>query len=395
MVDDRDDAHDAHAPTLISGDDASLPTLAVGGAVPAPSSVLPMAGPRYTLGAQIGRGGMGEVVGAYDEQIGRDVAVKRILAPAPSADELARFLREARVQGRLEHPAIVPVHDLGFDAQGRPYFVMKRLVGEAMSDLLQRMKASTDPEQAATIRRRLLRAFVDVCMALELAHGRQIVHRDLKPANLMLGDFGDVYVLDWGVARVVGDEPADPQTPHLVPSTDLDSGMTRVGAILGTPAYMAPEQLVGEAATPASDIYALGCVLFEIVAGEPLHARTRTAGSLVTGIEARPSTKRPEAPPELDAVCVRATALDPALRYPSARSLADAVQAFLDGDRDLAVRRALALVHLGRAQAALARNARSEAMREAGRSLALDPESPDAALLVTQFMLEPPAQTPP
>ncbi|CAN5887105.1 hypothetical protein BH11MYX3_BH11MYX3_25990 [soil metagenome] len=356
-----------------------------------------MEGERYTLGSLIGEGGMGEVVLAFDEQIGREVAVKRIRAENPSADELSRFMREARVQGRLQHPAVVPVHDLSFDRRGKPYFVMKRLQGTTMSALLERLRSGAEDE--ATVRRRLLRAFADVCLAIEFAHSEGIIHRDLKPANIMLGDFGEVYVLDWGVARAVT-EPQDDSgaVPPSMQDLSLDSGETRAGTVLGTPAYMSPEQLAGDRAGPAADIYALGCLLYEIAASAPLHVGRRSLTAILKPIDARPSAKRPDSPPELDAICERATQLDPANRFSSARALGDVVQAFLDGDRDLAVRRELAQHHIGAAKAALARttdeDSRREAMRAAGRALALDPTASEAADLVTRLMLEPPKTTP-
>jgi serine/threonine-protein kinase len=372
---------------------------------------------RYTLGALLGHGGMGEVLLATDEHIGREVAVKRIRATDPSSEELSRFVREARVQGRLEHPAVVPVHDLGVDRDGRPYFVMKRLSGTDMSELLRRLGAGAEADEMDR-RRLLLRAFVDVCLAVEFAHSRGVIHRDLKPANIMLGDFGEVYVLDWGVARAVsdGDAPGDPEAPGsaVEPAADggaaaaippsgvhdlgLDTGDTRVGTVLGTPPYMAPEQLVGERAGSAADIYALGCILYEIAAGAQLHARTRAVGDAFVQIDARPSQRRLDAPPELDAICERATRVAPAERYPSARALGNAVQAFLDGDRDVALRRELAGQHLAEAREALARGDaeqhRRDAIRAAGRALALDPTAAGAADLVTHLMLTPPTAVP-
>jgi serine/threonine-protein kinase len=356
---------------------------------------------RYSVGALLGQGGMGEVLLATDEQIGREVAVKRIRAANPSSEELSRFVREARVQGRLEHPAVVPVHDLGVDREGRPYFVMKRLSGTDMGELLKRLASSAEPDEADR-RRLLLRAFVDVCLAVEFAHSRGIVHRDLKPANIMLGDFGEVYVLDWGVSRAITDDDRAPAAPPSAASSAqdlaLDTGDTRVGTLLGTPPYMAPEQLAGDRAGPAADTYALGCILHEIAAGEQLHARTRAVGEAFLPIDARPSRKRPDSPPELDAICDRATRVDPAERYPSARALGNAVQAFLDGDRDLEVRRELARHHLNEAREALARGEgeqhRRDAMRAAGRALALDPTATEAADLVTHLMLTPPRAVP-
>ena len=234
-------------------------------------------GTRYRFGEVLGEGGMGEVLLAHDEHIGRDVAVKRIRATQPSPEELSRFVREARVQGCLEHPAVVPVHDLAVDRDGRPFFVMTRLTGTTMLELLGKLRAGSEADAAAA-RRRLLHAFADVCLAVEFAHSRGIIHRDLKPANIMLGDFGEVYVLDWGVARALTE--ADPDGPPsasrpFAADLTLETGDTLIGTVLGTPAYMAPEQLAGDRAGPAADIYALGCILYEITAGVALHAQGR------------------------------------------------------------------------------------------------------------------------
>jgi serine/threonine-protein kinase len=227
------------------------------------------------------------------------------------------------------------------------------------------------------------------------------VHRDIKPANIMLGDFGEVYVLDWGIARTIDagapeDEPTvlSPGTPSPPLAAELvDDLQTRPGAILGTPAYMAPELRLGAPADPATDIYALGCVLHEIATGVQLHARS-------TAFRMAMATSAPggEGPPELAAICARATSIDRATRFASARALGGAVQAFLDGDRDLAARRELARHHIEEARAALARGDDAEdrrsAMRAAGRALALDPTATEAADLVTRLMHEPPRRVP-
>jgi len=358
-------------------------------------------GARYRFGEILGEGGMGEVLLAHDEHIGRDVAVKRIRATQPSAEELSRFVREARVQGRLEHPAVVPVHDLAVDRDGRPFFVMTRLTGTTMFELLGKLRAGSEA-YAVAARRRLLHAFADVCLAVEFAHSRGIIHRDLKPANIMLGDFGEVYVLDWGVARALT-EAADPGGPPsasrpFAAGLTLETGDTLIGTVLGTPGYMAPEQLAGDRAGPAADIYALGCILYEITAGVALHAQGRKLGEARPQPVARPSQHRPDAPPELDAICERATHADPKVRFGSARALGDAVQAFLDGDRDIAARVALAKQHIAEARAALAggesEQERRAAMRAAGHALALDPTATEAADLVTHLMLKPPKQVP-
>ncbi|MCW5801498.1 MAG: serine/threonine protein kinase, partial [Deltaproteobacteria bacterium] len=251
---------------------------------------------RYTLGAMLGKGGMGEVVSARDEQLGRSVAVKRLRAGLDEQDQIvARFVREARIQGRLDHPAIVPVHELWHDAEGRPCFAMKQLAGRTLADVIEKLAAG----DAATVRefpvQRLLRAFAEVCLAIEFAHTRGVVHRDLKPANIVLGDFGEVYVLDWGIARVV-DEPVPAARPSFPDLQLLGDEATSIGAMIGTPGYMPPEQIQGEADVDArADIYALGCVLFELLARSALHPRGREGiGSALAGdVDARPSVRAP------------------------------------------------------------------------------------------------------
>ena len=330
----------------------------------------------YEVGEVLGRGGMGEVVAAHDPNLGRDVAIKRMRADAPPPELVERFLREARIQARLDHPAIVPVHELGRDAAGQPYFTMKRLAGTTMQDVL-----ATAPQS------RLLRAFIDVCLAIEFAHARGIVHRDLKPSNIVLGDYGEVYVLDWGVARVLHD--ADARGTEL-PS---EAGATLAGALLGTPGYMAPEQARGAPDVgPAADTYALGAILFEILAGAPLHGRESPLADTLTNPQASPVARHPDRaiPPELDAACTGALADDASAR-PSARALGERVQRYLDGDRDLERRRVLAAEQLAKATVA---TSRVDAIRLAGRAMALDPESAGAAELVARMLLEPPKTLP-
>ena len=349
-----------------------------------------MIGDRYRLGRRIGKGGMGEVMAARDEQVARDVAIKRMRAAAPSERAIQRFLREAMVQGRLEHPAIVPVHEIGKDSDGLPYFVMKKLTGTPLAKFLE------DP--ATLPLQRVLRAFADVCLAVEFAHVRGVVHRDLKPDNIMLGDFGEVYVLDWGVAKIVGEDDGD--------FADIGSGSgehaTRAGTAMGTPGYMAPEQVRGQSDVDGrADVYTLGCLLFEILAGEPLHPRGNAGmQAALAPVDARPSVRAPDRDiaPELDALCVQATALVRDERIQTARELGERIERYLDGDRDLGLRRSLAREHLDRARAAFAAgdgdDNRRTAMREAAAAIALDPALAGAAELVGRLMLEPPRETP-
>jgi serine/threonine-protein kinase len=323
-------------------------------------------GERYDVGGVIGRGGMGEVLSALDEQIGREVAIKRLHVPRPTAAQLALFLREARIQGRLQHPAIPPVHEIATDPSGRPYFVMKRLSGVTLADVFRDRAA-----HPTLTKQRLLRDFVEVCLAVELAHAHRIVHRDLKPSNILLGELGEVYVIDWGIARELN-------TP------DLPQGL-----VLGTPGYMPPEQARGDAdLDERADVYALGCVLFEILTGR------RPTPDEVSAVSASD-----DVPVELEAICRSATSFDRGTRLGSARELAAAVQRFLDGDRDHERRREIAARHLEAARDAMARSGdeverRQHAMREAGRALALDPTLGGAAQLVGRLMLEPPVTTP-
>ncbi|HEY5927247.1 MAG TPA: serine/threonine-protein kinase [Kofleriaceae bacterium] len=341
-------------------------------------------GARYVLGEIIGKGGMGEVVGATDSQIGRTVAIKRMKHAEPSVHQMTRFFREAMIQGRLDHPAIVPVYEVGVDGEGRPFFVMKKLAGTTLAETI----AGGAPREP------LLRAFVDVCLAVDLAHSRNVVHRDLKPSNVMLGDYGEVYVLDWGIARILSDR--EDVSKDGASSDEETAADTRIG----TYGYMAPEQLRdARSVDQRADVYSLGCVLFEILTREPLHPRGVLAvDTTLAGLDAHPSLRGVDVPPELEALCVAATAVERTQRIPSARDLAGAVQRFLDGDRDLARRHELALAHLDAARAAFADGAeagRATAMREAGRALALDPGLTAAAELVARLMLEPPKTTPP
>jgi serine/threonine-protein kinase len=336
----------------------------VGQRARSPSAPL-IPGERYEMGPPIGRGGMGEVLVAHDVQIGRYVAIKRLRDDDPSPGMLSRFLREARIQGRLEHPAIPPVYELNHDANDRPYFAMRKLEGVSLGDTLR------DPRSPFT-RRRLLNAFVDVCNAIELAHSRGVIHLDLKPSNILLGK----HVIDWGIAREIGATPE---------------------RSVGTPGYMAPEQIRANIALDERvDVYALGCLLFEILTGRPLHPR----GLVAVDSALRGATiSDDDMPIELAGVCRRATAVVRDHRIASARELADAVQCYLDGDRDTARRRELAREHLDAARDALATISdeelrRSTAMREAGRALALDPALPGAAELVGTIMLEPPNRIP-
>ena len=290
---------------------------------------------RYAVRSELGRGGMGVVYLASDASLGRDVALK-VLSRSGDASLLERFEREARITAQLGHPAIVPVHDLGRTAHGDLYYTMPRISGATLSELVRERRAACwgrVPEVPGGLSFfRLLQVFATVCRAVEYAHGRGVIHRDLKPGNVMLGEFGEVFVLDWGLAKAL----THPDGCDA-PGTDLaltPAPGTRIGQLLGTPAFMAPEQACepGEVGPPA-DVYALGGILFVLLTGE-LPRTGRGTGVLLALAQGKPPRRaqdvRPSVPGALDELCRRAMAPAPGDR-PSAAQLADAVEAFLEG----------------------------------------------------------------
>ena len=254
-------------------------------------------GIRYEILERIGQGGMGSVYLAEDIELRRRVALKVMRAPAPHAESESRMRREAQVIARLEHPGIVPVHDIGTLADGRMFYVMKWVRGV---DFESYVAGRSIPD--------LLRVFLKVCEAVAFAHENGVVHRDLKPSNIMVGVFGEVLVLDWGVAKLVGEAPASSLAlPPLPPGMDA---ITLDGAVVGTPGYMAPEQASGNNALidQRSDVYALGTILRHLLAGAS-------------------SVPRP-----LAAISSQAVQQSPELRYGSVAALSADVLHYLDGE---------------------------------------------------------------
>ncbi len=355
---------------------------------------------RYRTRNVLGEGGMGQVVLVHDDQIGRDVALKSMRSEIAEQPRLrARFVREARVQGQLEHPSIVPVYDIGTRGDGTAFFTMKRVRGRTLEDILADVARGDSEARERFTLRKLLSAFATACLAVDFAHSRGVLHRDLKPSNIMLGDFGEVYVLDWGIAKVLAESD---DVPVEDAGTMVGGAATAAGSVLGTPLYMAPEQMRGAPLDRTADVFALGAILFEIVALRPL----RDGGAVLQPADARASIRVPDrdVPPEIEAACVRATATDPTERYATARGLHDAIERYLEGDREIAQRREVARAHGVRAREALDRAAtggsdseteRGRAMQELVRALALDPGDRSLLQMLVRVLSEPPRAAPP
>jgi serine/threonine-protein kinase len=296
--------------------------------------------PRFTLSEHLGRGGMGEVEAVVDNDIGRVVAIKRRRPGLTDREGLERFADEVRTIGRLEHPNIVPVHDVGLDELGRHYFVMKHVEGETLHAILERLRAG-DPE---THRRfgfqERVRVFRGIVEAVAFAHGRGVLHRDLKPANVMVGRHGEVTVLDWGLAR-----PIDPAAPEPAPGAAAGSdgsdriSDTRRGQVLGTPAYMSPEQARGEPLDARSDVYALCVILHEWLGLRHYLADCAGPEAILAGVIAREvplltldrHPAQPPVPMDLLWFIKAGIAKDPAQRYPSVRAMLDRLDARAEG----------------------------------------------------------------
>lgn len=289
---------------------------------------------RYTLTRLHGQGGLGRVWVARDNDLNREVALKELqeeCAENPVAK--SRFLKEAQITGQLEHPNIVPVYELGRRGGDQPFYTMRFLRGQtlrhAISDYHKKRKDGADDPLEL---RRLLGAFVGVCHALAYAHSRGVVHRDVKPSNIAMGDFGEVVLLDWGLAKIAHAE--DNMSATLALSDGASGGETLAGRALGTPSYMAPEQAQGQLDLigPPTDIYGLGSTLFHLISGKPPHKGESTAETLdriIKGETPRARTVEPSVPPALDAICATAMAKSPSDRYAKASDLAEDIQRWL------------------------------------------------------------------
>lgn len=293
-----------------------------------------LSGTRYRLIEPIGHGGMGAVYRAEDLPLGRHVALKVLDAADPSGELAARLAREARVLAQLEHPGIVPVHDVGELGDGRIFYTMKLVRGHRLDRYL-----AESPSLAER-----LRVFARICEAVAFAHSRGVLHRDLKPQNIMVGSFGEVLVMDWGVAKVLkgGDEgeettlaPATPAMAEEPPERTFEGlDTTQHGVVMGTRGYMAPEQARGEIASldARTDVYSLGAVL-RFLLSDGSAAVDTTTSTIGTGDRpARSGSELPaHLPKRLRAIVEKALAPNPEDRYAGADELAEDTQRFLEG----------------------------------------------------------------
>ena len=381
---------------------ASAPTLTTSH-VPAAASAAPTepGAParhlgRFVLSHELGRGGMGQVLEALDPDIGRRVAVKVMLAAAAGdvpdpGPQIRRFVAEARLTGQLEHPGIVPVYDVGVAPDGKLFFVMKKVEGRTLAQALRALRAGDTQAVERFTRFRLLSSFVQVCHAVGYAHRRGVLHRDLKPDNVMLGDDGEVLVLDWGIARIMDDSSSVEDERRVVVAEAPLDGITRTltldGTMIGTPGYMSAEQIRPDLGRldARSDVFSLGAILYEIltwqpayaggegyleallrtVAGPPVDPRAlvararRSAAARAASPEPGPgAAPEPEpVPDEIAEVCMRALSTDREARHASAVDLARAAEAFLEGARrrEEAARRAAEAERSWKEYVALAR----------------------------------------
>jgi PAS domain S-box-containing protein len=339
-------------PSALSQSLAALEPLCYGGTVAGSASLPgsglpstpigdPTAEPRYAFVSLHATGGIGRVWLGRDRQLDREVAIKE-LRPEQAGDAkiAARFLREARLTGQLEHPGVVPVYELASRADSNhPFYAMRLVRGRTLTSAIdayhaKRARGRDEPLDFVA----LLTAFAAVCNTIAYAHSRGVLHRDLKGDNVILGDFGEVIVLDWGLAKLLGQPDEEADTLRAGPEGEQDAGLTVQGEIMGTPAYMAPEQAEGrlDQIDHRTDIYGLGAILYEILTGQPPFVGANTLQVLLKAAWANPTPPRelwPEVPPALEEVCLKAMAKDPRRRYAAAADLAREVQRWQDVQR--------------------------------------------------------------
>lgn len=302
---------------------------------------------RYQTVRPLGAGAMGEVSLEHDNDIGRTVAVKRLSSDSDRTNDLLRFVSEVRTIGQLEHPNIVPIHDVGLDENGRYYFVMKYVDGETLQAIIAKLVAG-DPEYHARYPNEVrLEIILGLLHALQYAHSRGVIHRDVKPANIMVGRYGEVVLMDWGIAKQLRGGwplPGGPARIREEPTSESERLLaTRSDQLIGTPAYMSPEQALGrnDKIDERSDVYSALVVLHELLALRHYFIEHQSLNSMILAIGTEPMTlnrlrishhpRHPPIPAEFVHLLGRGLAKDPAQRFQSASSLIEAIQQILEG----------------------------------------------------------------
>jgi eukaryotic-like serine/threonine-protein kinase len=306
-------------------------------------------GRKYKIEGPVGEGGMGTVLAVKDLHARRTVAMKVLRDPVHASGEWRRrFIREAEVLGQLEHPNIVPLHDLGLDEQGQVFYTMKFVNGATLAEVLEDLKLGRSETAARYPLRQLLGVFQKVCDAVAFAHSRRVIHRDLKPENIMVGDYGEVLVMDWGLAKVlsgdrkreaVGETDLTRRSPAPLPEGESATFETMSGMVMGTPGFMAPEQADGRTAEMdfRTDIYALGGILYKILTLQsPVTGKSAAeviekarAGDIVSPLKSHCAGR--EIPSSLAAVAMKALAFKPEDRYQTVLELQKDLEAYQSG----------------------------------------------------------------
>lgn len=300
---------------------------------------MPEFGEKYIVEKEVGRGGAGRVFLAYDGNVCREVAIKevelsRVAEPEKRDRARKRFLREAKLTAQLEHPHIVPIYDLMVDEQGSTFYVMKYVRGKTLKHAIDECVGDTCEERFEK-RLHLLGPLIDVCEAMAYAHSKGIIHRDLKPGNIVLGEFGQTIILDWGLAKKVAEKETPAEKKSI--SEIFDDGIsTRHDTIMGTPSYMAPEQADQKRGSvdEQSDVYALGALLFFVLTGERIYepGGKQALGGLLSDLPTpSPALRNRCIPPELTAICEKATAKNKADRFRDAGEMVMELCAYRDG----------------------------------------------------------------
>jgi serine/threonine protein kinase/tetratricopeptide (TPR) repeat protein len=301
-------------------------------------AALALAPGRYRLDKFFAKGGMGEIWLAEDQDIGRNVALKRMRAGADD-ERKDQFLREVQITGQLEHPGVVPVHELGEDENGEPFYVMKFIEGRTLTSAIQEYHAPPESGKPAreVLELELLQVFLNVCQTVAFAHSLRIIHRDLKPDNVMVGAYGETLLLDWGLAKTVGEADAPGQPGFVRFSYSGESLATLDGVIKGTPTYMAPEVAEGRVADidEASDIYLLGGTLYHILTNKPPRKAKKVKEMIELARFTPPTPPRqldPRIAKPLEAICLKAMAHRREDRYPTAQAVVEDMKCYLAGE---------------------------------------------------------------